>query len=114
MDGQKNYQIVVTSSAERAYFEVLDYVYEHYSVSKANQIAIELLEFPTKLKSQPFIGKIELNLANRKNNYRFLLYKRTQIATVKIIYYIDETDNTIYITDYFPCEMYEQKIRKRI
>ena len=44
MDSEKGYQIIITSSAEKAYFEVLDYVFEHHPNKRANEIALELLE----------------------------------------------------------------------
>lgn len=43
---EQGYQIVITSTAERAYFEVLDYVFEHHSLNRANEIAMELVEHP--------------------------------------------------------------------
>lgn len=113
MDQEQGYQIIITSSAERAYFEVLDYVYEHHPFERASEIALELMEHCHILQSQPYIGSAEFYLSHRKEHYRFLLYQRTERTTVKIIYYVDEEREKIYITDYFPTEMGEQKIKKR-
>lgn len=87
--GEEQYQIVITSSAEQAYFEVLNYVFDHHSFNRANQIAIELLECPQILKRNPLLGKLEPNLTQRVEKYRFIVYKRTTRTTVKIIYYLD-------------------------
>lgn len=110
---KQDYQIVITSSAEQAYFEVLDYVFEHYSINRANEIALELLEHPQILRKFPNLGKVEPHLKQRSENYRFILYERTNEATVKIIYYADESTKTIYLTDFFPCEMLDKKIKRK-
>lgn len=105
MDSEKGYQIIITSSAEKAYFEVLDYVFEHHPNKRANEIALELLEFPNVLSNFPLLGKIESALADRSQNYRFIIYERTTQATVKIIYYVEDEQKRVYLTDFFPCEM---------
>jgi plasmid stabilization system protein ParE len=110
---EQGYQIVITSTAERAYFEVLDYVFEHHALIRANEIAMELVEHPQILKEFPYMGKTEPNLKQRSENYRFILYERTKQVTVKIIYYVDEQIKTIFLTDFFPCEMYQEKIKHR-
>lgn len=113
MAEEQNYQIVITSSAERAYFEVLDYVFEHYTIDRANEIATELLEHPQILRKFPNLGKTEPHLKQRPENYRFIVYERANDTTVKIIYYSDESSRTIYLTDFFPCEMSDKKIKRR-
>lgn len=110
---KQGYQIVITSTAERAYFEVLDYVFEHHSLNRANEIAMELVEHPQILKKYPNLGKTEPNLKQRSENYRFILYERTKQVSVKIIYYVDEQIKTIYLTDFFPCEMHQEKMKQR-
>ncbi len=110
---EQEFEIIITSFGERAYFEVLEYVFEFHSNHRANQIALDLLEFPVVLKKFPYLGKIEPNLTERYEDYRFLLFERTKRLNVKVIYYIDERNKTIYITDFFPCEMYNKKINQR-
>lgn len=110
---EQGYQIVITSSAERAYFEILDYIFEYQSINRANEIAVELLDYPKILKKFPNLGKMEFNLEHRAENYRFIIYERTDEAAVKIIYYVDEYSKTIYLTDFFPCEMSDQNIERR-
>lgn len=113
MVNEQDYQIVITSSAEHAYFEVLDYVFEHHSLKRANEIALELLEYPKLLEKHPFLGKTEPLLEQRSEKYRFIVYERTSRTTVKIIYYVDETSKKVYLTDFFACEMNEQKIKRK-
>lgn len=113
MDQEQSFQIVITATGERSYFEILNYVLEYYSLDRANTIALELLEHPEILKQQPYLGKTERLLVNRRENVRFLVYKRTKQITVKIIYYVDTFSHTIYITDFFPSEMSPEKVTKR-
>lgn len=108
---QKDYEIVITESASNAYFQLLDYLYEHYTEERADEIALELIETPQLLKKFPRRGKIE-PLLIRKQEYRFILYKRTRQATVKIIYYVNDMYKRIYITDFFPTEMHPKRIKR--
>lgn len=112
MDEKQVYQLVITDSAERAYFELLNYIYEHHSINRADKIAIELLDYPRILKDFPNLGSKEPILKDRTKNYKFILYKRTPKATVKIIYYVDEEYKTIFLTDFFPCEKFEKKMKR--
>lgn len=112
MDKKQSFKIVITSVAERAYFDLLNYIFEHYAIVRANEIAIELIDFPQILKLQPYIGAIEPLLLNRNEEYRYLVYNRTNLETVKIIYYVDDLTKTVYITDFFPCEMAPSKVNK--
>jgi|688.fasta_scaffold96511_2 hypothetical protein len=43
MAEKQEYKIIITAFAERAYFEVLSYVFDYYSFERANEIAFELL-----------------------------------------------------------------------
>ncbi len=110
---EQDYQLIITSTAERSYFETLDYVFDYHSLARANKIAIELLEYPQILLKYPNLGVIEPYLKERAETYRFLTYERTTQKTVKIIYYVDEATKKIVLTDFFPSEMDTGKIKKR-
>ena len=109
----KEFEVIITSFAEKAYFQVLEYVFEYHTPKKAEKIAIELLKFPLILKQFPKMGTIELILEERPEKFRFLLFERTERITVKILYFVDYERNVIYITDFFPSEMLNKKIKKR-
>jgi plasmid stabilization system protein ParE len=113
MDEGQEFEVIITSSAEKAYFHVLEYVYEHHAPKKAEKIALELLKFPLILKQFPKIGTLESILENRPEIFRFLVFERTEKITVKILYFVDYEQNVIYITDFFPSEMLNKKIKKR-
>jgi hypothetical protein len=113
MAEKQDYEIVITATAERAYFEALEYIFEHHSTLRANKIALELLEEPNLLKKFHQIGTIEQQLRHQPREYRFILFERTKKSKVKIIYYVEDDIQTIYITDFFPCELFEQRIKNR-
>lgn len=91
----------------------MNYVFEYQSFDRANTIALELLAHPEILKQQPYSGTAERLLEERRNDYRFLVYRRTKQITVKIVYYVDEITQTVNITDLFPSEMSPEKVSKR-
>ena len=112
VEGQE-FEIIITPFAEKACFQVLEYVYEYHTKKRAEKIALELLQFPFILKQFPKLGTLELILEERPEKFRFLLFDRTERITVKILYYVDYERYVIYITDFFPSEMLNKKIKKR-
>jgi hypothetical protein len=110
---QKEYQVIITQTAQAKYYTILDYVYDNYSKKRADEISFELLEVPDQLTTFPDKGAIEQNLNHRSEEYKFILYKRTDNATIKVIYYIDYSTQKVYVTDFFPTEMDHLKINKR-
>lgn len=111
-EGEKTYSLIITHTAKLAYFELLHYLYEHYSIERATELAELILDAPTVLVSQPELGVLEESLQGRKYLYRYLLFKRTNRATVKIIYFVDKSNSLIYITDFFPTEKHPASIKK--
>jgi hypothetical protein len=111
-DEQKEFKIIITQTAEKAYLKLIDYLFYNYSSERAIEIANEILLEPLLLKKFPERGKIEPYLEHKIQVFRFLLYKRSNSATVKIVYYINESDRSVYITDFFPTEMSPSKMDK--
>ncbi len=110
---ESKYVVIVTAPAEESFYEILEYLYEHYPIERAEQIAGEIRDTAGKLRYQAERGAIEKRLVHRKKDYRFILYKRTSRSEIKIIYYLEEQTNTVYITDFFPTEKDDKKISKR-
>ena len=110
---QKEYKVTITKSAEKAFFEVIDYVLNFYTEERTLEIAEDLRLTPLSLKILPSRGRIEDNLLGRKHQFRFILYRQTNSVTVKIIYYVDELEQEVFIVDYFPTKMDPIKISKR-
>jgi hypothetical protein len=83
------------------------------TLERAEEAARELSEMALSLDRFYYRGSPEEKLAKRKKSYRYVLFKRTSRATVKIIYYVDEKDKTVYVTDFFPTEKDPKKISTR-
>ena len=107
------YEVVITSSAEVHFYELVEYLYEHMSLDRAEEVTRELNEMTLGLELLYHRGSLEKKLSRRKKSYRYLLYKRTSSASVKILYYVDEKSKTVYVTDFFPTEKDPKKIASR-
>ena len=110
---QEVYRIIITKPAKERYYQVLDYIYEYYTENRANEIALELLDYPDQLSTFPKKGSLEENLSHRSEGFRYILYKRAAGAQIKIIYFTDDEEKIVYITDFFPTEMNHRKIKYR-
>ena len=107
MDERKEaFGLVITSSAKTAYYKLLHYLYRHYSPDRAQELAEAILDEPLMLLEHPDMGSPEMKLADRAYSYGYLLFRRSNSATVKIIYFVDKVQKTIYVTDFFPTEMH--------
>jgi plasmid stabilization system protein ParE len=105
--------VIITNTAEKSFYEILEYLYDNYPLDRAEQIANELRDAAKKLHYQPERGTIESRLSLRSKHYRYVLFQRTSRTDVKIIYYIDGTAAVVYVTDFFPTEMNDERISKR-
>jgi plasmid stabilization system protein ParE len=94
---ESSYKVVITDPAEISFYEVLEYLYDNYPLDKAEQIADELRDTATKLHYQPERGTLETRLSHRSKDYRYVIYKHTSRADIKVIYYIDNASYTVYI-----------------
>ena len=101
---KERHRVIVTNPAEVGFYEIVEYLYENYPIEKAEKIADEIRNTAMELHYQPERGTPEPNLLHRKRGYRYILYKRTSRAEIKIIYYIEKKSRTVYITDFFPTE----------
>lgn len=113
MEREQGYNVKITADAENYYLDVLEYFYEHHSEASADRKSNELLEKAISLENNPGIGRIEENLRSLGRMHRFILYYYTPRKAIKIIYFINEQERTVFVTDFFPCESDEKKIRKR-
>ena len=107
------YEVVITSAAEIHFYELVEYLYEHLSLERAEEITRGLNEMVLSLALLYHRGSVEKKLSRRKKSYRYLLYKRTSRTSVKILYYVDEKSKTVYVTDFFPTEKDPKKIASR-
>ena len=107
------YEVIVTGPAEESFYNILNYLYKHYNSEKAGEIAGELRDITETLNHQPGRGTYEPRLSHFGKSHRFILFKRTSRADIKVIYYIDDASKTVYVTDFFPTEMDDTQISER-
>ncbi|AKP51325.1 type II toxin-antitoxin system RelE/ParE family toxin [Cyclobacterium amurskyense] len=91
----------------------LEKIYEYYREKAGVRVAKNLVNGiyneVLKLKIQPRIGQVEEFLKNRKQEFRYLVYKN-----YKVIYWINEEENRIEINDVFDTRQNPLKIKRTI
>ncbi len=113
MAEEKIYKIVIAQPAKNRYHEsVLPYIYENFSFERAFEVDENILKAAGTLDKKPGRGRKEKHLEEAKEDFKFILYKETKHFEIKIIYYINEGEGTVYITDFFPTKMNPRSIGK--
>jgi plasmid stabilization system protein ParE len=114
MAKEKIYEIVIAQPAKNRYHEdVLPYIYENFSFERAIEVDENILRAAGTLNKKPGRGRKEKYLEEAKEEFKFILHKETKHLEIKIIYYINEVEGIVYITDFFPTKMNPQRISKR-
>lgn len=85
---ESKYKVIITEPAEQSFYEILNFLYDHYPWERAEQLADELRNMAKSLGYQPERGTIEKRLEHRKEEYRYILFRRTSRADTKIIYFV--------------------------
>jgi hypothetical protein len=55
---------------------------------------------------------MEESLAYLNKAHQFLVFQVTSRKTVKLIYFVDEDNSTVYVTDFFPTELNPIKLKR--
>ena len=84
-----------------------------HSKRSAKKKAMEIANMTSSLKENPYRGSIEDELEYLNIGHRYIIYEVTKRNKLKIIYFIDESDPSVHITDFFPCSMKPSKMRNR-
>lgn len=113
METIKRYKVEITLQAKLYNFEILEYFYAHMSYESATKKSEELYNVTRSLETLPERGQPELMLQHLKKEHRYLLYESTSRNTIKIIYFLDTGKDIVYVTDFFPTEMDDKKIKSR-
>jgi cystathionine beta-lyase/cystathionine gamma-synthase len=111
LEDQQTYQVELTSKVKIYYLQILEYFYTYSSVERADRKSEERYDLAYSLKTFPERGHSEPTLRQLKKNHRFILFSSTSKAVIKIIYFVDKKDNTVYITDFFPTSMDQSRIQ---
>lgn len=89
----------------------LDEIYKYYERKASSRIAKRLVKGiinePKKLIKTPYLGQEEELLKERKNQYRYLVFKN-----YKLIYSVDNENGFIKITDIFDTRQNPPKLKR--
>lgn len=111
MAEKKVYKIIIARPAQIRYQQrVLPYIYENFSFERAIEVDENILATASTLDKKPNRGRKEKYLQEAKEAFKFVLHKETKHFEIKIIYYINEDEGIVYITDFFPTKMNPQRI----
>lgn len=90
----------------------LEKIYEYYREKTGTRIAKKLVNGiyneTLKLRRQPKIGQAEELLKNRKQEFRYLVYKN-----YKVVYWVNYAENRIEINDVFDTRQNPLKIERK-
>jgi len=91
--------------------EKLEDIFEYYktkaSLRTARNLITGIVKHTLSLSNNPFIGQKEELLLNRKQGFRYLVYKN-----YKIIYWLNEAKSRIEIANVFDTRQNPQKLQK--
>lgn len=96
-----------TEFAKKQLEEVFEYYKEEASLKVANKLIIGIIQKTINLKTNPEIGAVEEFLSERKEKFRFLVYK-----DYKVIYWINKSENRVEIADIFDTRQNPIKLKR--
>jgi plasmid stabilization system protein ParE len=96
-----------TDFSQRELENIYEYYREKAGIRTAKKLVKGIYDETLKLQTQPRIGQEEELLENRKQEFRYLVYKN-----YKIIYWINEKERRIEINDVFDTRQNPIKIER--
>lgn len=100
-------EVYWTEFSERELENIFHYYNKKAGYSIAKKITNGIYNQALKLEHQPEMGQIEELLKNRKQRYRYLVFKN-----YKIIYWINNSENRIEINDVFDTRQNPVKMKR--
>ncbi len=113
MESSISYLVEITPEAEQYFEDLLSFLYQTHSLLSADKKSLEILTMAQSLSQNPTRGRVEDALTYLKKGHRYLIYSLSNRKTIKILYFVNEVNNTVFITDFFPNEMNPVKILGR-
>ncbi len=98
-------RIFWTDFSQRELEKIYEYYLEKAGIRVAKKLVNGIYNETLKLKNQPKIGQIEDLLKHRKQGFRYLVFQN-----YKIIYWINNKENRIEISDVFDTRQHPIKI----
>lgn len=98
-----------TRFAEKKLDDVFVYYSRNVSVYIAQKLVVDIIDKSISLENSPYIGQVEPLLQERKEQFRYLIYKN-----YKLIYWINETLSRIEIINLFDCRQNPDLLVKQV
>lgn len=103
-------KIAWTIQAQRRVIEILEYSQQEFGNKATDRLARTIEQKTLQLINNPFRGPVKLILAKEKKiSCRYLL-----VNPYKIIYYVDEKEESIYIVTLFHTHQHPSKLDKEV
>ena len=103
-------KIAWTIQAQRRVIEILEYSQQEFGNKATDRLARTIEQKTLQLINNPFRGPVELILAKeKKTSCRYPL-----VNPYKIIYYVDEKEESIYIVTLFHTHQHPSKLDKEV
>lgn len=92
--------VIVEDSARKNLEDIYYYNFQ-YSLNNAIETDISIYELIYSLVDSPYIGRYIPEFSDK--HFRELIYKRNKHSTYRIMYYISENNNTVYVRNIINC-----------
>lgn len=93
-------RVIIQNTAHNSIDSIFDYLSNYY-IKNALETIEEIYAHIYDLENSSYIGRYVPEL--RDKNFRELILKKTKQSGYRIIYYISEFTNTIYVIDILNC-----------
>ena len=87
-------RVIVDDSAKESILEIFSYN-SRYSIKNAIETNIDIQIYINDLADFPYTGRYVPEI--KDNHFREIIYKKTKHSSYRIIYYISEVSQTVYI-----------------
>lgn len=87
-------QVLVENLAKQQLIDIYYYNYQ-YSLKNAIETNKEIMERIDSLENSPYIGRYIPEMSDK--HFREIIYKKTRHSSYRIMYYVSEKSNTVYV-----------------
>ncbi len=107
-----SFEIVLTRSAILRYQDdIYPYLNSNFSPRRVFEIDVEIFEIVGSLRYQPHRSSREPTLSESPKAVRYLLYRASNNFELKILFYVEELAQRVFVTDFFPTRMNPSKMK---
>ena len=91
--------LIWDAKAKIQLLNVGDYIYDNFSDRDGDIFYEEVTKITRLLVANPYLGALDPFLSDRSRSYRYLIVRKRS----RMIYYIDDTNQTIHIAAFWDC-----------